>query len=163
MSSAQSEFCTVAANAALGAAQEPNDALLEAAGPVVGEHVLVIGHDAPDIVAELACRRVAEITLLGPNARPEAAATDVVVVTGVACVGYAQRAVDMACAALSRTGRIVLRSAAEADTDLADSITRTLREAGFSGLRLCVAGGRIIASAYLPAAPAGPFDKPFFI
>ncbi len=150
MSSAQSEFRTIAANVAPAAVQETNDALLEAAGPVVGEHVLVIGHDTPGIVAELACRGAAEITLLGPNARAEAATADVALVTGVACVGYAQRAVEAACRALSRTGRIVLRSAAEADDDLADGMTRALRAAGFSRLRLRVAGGRVIASAYLP-------------
>jgi hypothetical protein len=71
-------------------------------------------------------------------------------VTGVACLGYAQRAVELACRALSRTGRIVLRSAAEADDDLADGITHTLREAGFSRPRLGSAGGRVIASAHLP-------------
>jgi hypothetical protein len=150
VSSAQSEVRTIVTNAAPRAAQETNDALLEAACPIVGAHVLVIGHDTPGIVAELACRGAAEITLLGPNARPEAATTDVAVVTGVACVGYAQRAVEMACRALTHTGRIVLRSAAEADTDLADGITRTLRGAGFSRLRLRIAGDRVIASASLP-------------
>lgn len=48
MSSAQSEFRTVAANVAPNATQKTNDALLEAAGPVVGEHVLVMGCDTPD-------------------------------------------------------------------------------------------------------------------
>lgn len=150
MSPAHSHFGTVAANATPDVAHETDAALLHATGPVVGEHVLVIGHDTPGIVMELACRGAAEITLLGPNARPEAATVDVAVVTGVACVGYAQRAVERACRALSRSGRIVLRSAAEVDEDLGDGIVRTLREAGFSGLRLRSAGGRVIASAHRP-------------
>ena len=147
---AQSKFRTVAVHAAPGAAGETNDALLHATGPVLGEHVLVIGHDTPGVVMELACRGVAEITLLGPNARPETATVDVAVVTGVACIGYAQRAVEMACRALCRSGRIVLRSAAEVDDNLGDGIAHILREAGFSGLRLRIAGGRVIASACRP-------------
>jgi hypothetical protein len=147
MSSARSQFRTIALNPAPVATQETNDAVLEAAGPVGGARVLVMGHDTPGIVAALACCGAAEITLLGPNARPEAATTDIAVATGV---GYAQRAVETACRALSRSGRIVLRSAAEADDDLADGIARTLREAGFARLRLRTAGGRIIASGSLP-------------
>jgi hypothetical protein len=150
MSSARSQFRTIALNPAPVATQETNDAVLEAAGPVGGARVLVMGHDTPGIVAALAWCGAAEITLLGPNARPEAATTDIAVATGVACVGYAQRAVETACRALSRSGRIVLRSAAEADDDLADGIARTLREAGFARLRLRTAGGRIIASGSLP-------------
>lgn len=150
MSPAQSKFRTVAAHAAPGVAQPTNDVSLHATGPVLGERVLVIGHDTPGIVTELACRSAAEITLLGPHARPEAATVDVAVVTGVACVGYAQRTVEQACRAWNRSGRSVLRSAAEVHDDLADGIARTLREAGFSRLRLRIAGGRLIASACRP-------------
>jgi len=110
----------------------------------------MIGHDTRGIVTELAGRGAAEIALLGPNARPEAATVDVAVVTDVACVGDAQRTVEKACRALNRSGRIVLRSAAEVDDDLGDGIARTSREAGFSRLRLRIAGGRLIASACRP-------------
>lgn len=154
MPSAHSEFRTVAANAAAGVAQEKSDVLLDATGPVVGENVLVIGHDTPGIVAELAYRGAAEITLLGPNAQPEAATVDVAVVTGVACVGYAQRAVERACRALNRSGRIVLRSTTDVDDDLGDGIARTLRAAGFFRLRLRTSGGRLIASAHRPRSSA---------
>lgn len=149
MSPAQSKFRTAAARAAPGVAQETNDALLHATGPVLGERVSVIGHDAPGIVMDLACHSAAEITLLGPNARPEAATVDVAVVTGIACVGYAQRAVENSCSALSRSGRIVLQSTADVDDDLDDGIARALREAGFSGLRVRIAGRRVMS------APAG--------
>jgi hypothetical protein len=154
MPSDHSECRSVVANAAPCVAQEANDALLDATGPVVGEHALVIGHDTPAVVSELACHGATEITLLGPNAQPDAATVDVVVVTGVACVGYAQRAVERACRALSHSGRIVLRSTTEADDDLCDGIAHTLRAAGFSGLRLRIAGGRLIASAHRPRLSA---------
>jgi hypothetical protein len=150
MSSAHSQFRTVAATATLNVAHQTDDDLVHATGPVAGQHVLVIGHDSPRIVMELACRGAAEITLLGPSAQPEAATVDVAVVIGVACVGYAKRAVERACRALNRSGRIVLRSAAEVDDDLGDGMTRTLRDAGFSGVRLRIAAGRVIASAYRP-------------
>jgi hypothetical protein len=42
------------------------------------------------------------------------------------------------------------RTAQCADDDLADGITRTLREAGFSRMRRHIASGQVIASAYLP-------------
>lgn len=97
MSPAHSEFRTVAANAAPDVAHETDNAVLDATGRVVGEHVLVIGHDTPGIVMELACRGASEIAPLGPNARPEAATADLAVVTGVACIGYAQRTVERVC------------------------------------------------------------------
>jgi len=96
MSPAQSKFRTVAAHDAPGVAQPTNDASLHATGPVLGERVLVIGHDTRGIVTELACLGAAEITLLGPNAWPEAVIIDLAVVTGVACVGDAQRTVEHA-------------------------------------------------------------------
>jgi len=83
----------LAAHAAPGFAQETKDAVLHATGPGLGEHALVIGHDTPGIVMDLACRGAAEITLLGPKERPEAATVDVAVVTSVARVGCAQRTV----------------------------------------------------------------------
>lgn len=148
MSPSHTSTRAITANTPRDAVQETNNALLHATGLIVGERVLVIGQDPPDLVANLACRGAAEITLLGRTAQPEPATVDVAVVTGIACVGYARRAVETACHALSLSGRIVLQSAAEVDDDLGECIARTLREAGFSGLRLQVSGGRVIASAY---------------
>ena len=130
-------------------APDADDALLEAAGAVIGEHVLVIGHDTPGIVTALACRGAAEITLLGPNARPETDTVDLALVTGIASVGYAQRAIEMARRAMTRTGRTVLRSTSEPDDGLADGIIGALRDHGFSSIRVRAAGDRIIVSAAL--------------
>jgi hypothetical protein len=150
MSSTFSDVRWVSQAPASNVLPETDEALLEAAGPVAGEHVLVIGHDAPGIVAVLACRGAAEITLLGPTARPETESVDVAVVTGVASLRYAQRAVELARQAMTRTGRIVLRSATEPDDGLADGVARLLRDAGFCDMRLRTAGDRIIAVATLP-------------
>lgn len=148
MSRSHTRTRAIAANTPRDAMQETNNVLLHAAGPVVGERVLVIGHNPTDLVANLACRGAAEITLLGRTAQPEPATVDVALVTDVACPGYARHAVEAACRALSLSGRIVMLSAAEADDNLGGCIARTLRKAGFSGLRLQVTGGRVIASAY---------------
>ena len=127
-----------------------DDALLHAAGAVTGEHVLVIGHDTPGIVASLACRGAAEITLLGPNARPETETVDLALATGIASIAYAERAITMAHRAMTRTGRIVLRTAVDPDDGLADAITRALRDHGFCAIWVQTVGDRIVVSAASP-------------
>lgn len=123
--------------------------LIEFAGNVTGEHILVIGHDMPAILADLTCRGAAEVVLLGPNAQPEADTVDLVLVSKIASIDYAIRAVAIARHALVGTGRIALRLLGKPAGGLVDGVTRLLRDHDFSAIRLRNADDSVIACATL--------------
>ncbi|MEA2741570.1 MAG: hypothetical protein QOH05_4877 [Acetobacteraceae bacterium] len=123
-----------------------HECLIDAAGGVAGEHVLVIGNDMPGIIDALAYRDAAEILLLGPRARPGAHTVDIALVSGIASIDDAKRAVAMIRHALSATGRVAARVCCEPTGGVTGSVMRLLRSQGFSAIHVSDAGDNAISA-----------------
>jgi hypothetical protein len=126
------------------------ECLIDMAGDVAGDYVLVIGNDMPGLFDALAHRGAADVVPLHPNSRPDAGTMDIALVTGVASVDYADRAVAMSRHAVSGTGRIAVRALCEPAGSLVDGVTRVLRNHGVGAIRARDTSDSVIIRAVLP-------------
>jgi hypothetical protein len=126
------------------------ECLIDMAGDVAGDYVLVIGNDMPGLFDVLAHRGAAEIVRLSPSSRPDAGTMDIALVTGIASVDHADRAVAMSRHAVSGTGRIAVRALCEPAGGLVDGVARVLRNHGFGVIRSRDTSDSVIIHAVLP-------------
>ena len=129
---------------------DPDTALLQLAGEVRNEHALIIGPNALDLMCALIRRGAAEATLLRQGVRPERATADLTVATEVASLEQAISVLDHARRALTASGRLILRTAADPTGRLAQRIAEMLRLQGFSAVRARRAGDRTLVTGVLP-------------
>jgi hypothetical protein len=115
---------------------DPDAAVLQLAGPVRGEHVLIMGGSALEVMCALQRKGASEVTLLRQGVRPEQHTADLVIAAAVASLEHAASAMAHATRALTESGRIILRTVADPTGRLAQAIARMFRLQGFSGVRV---------------------------
>jgi hypothetical protein len=135
--------------AALPASCDPSSdvtTLLDFAGSLEGEHVLVIGGALAVMCALIGrgCAAAAEVQL--PD-RPVVEPADIALVPRLDTLEFAARAVALAQRVLTPCGRIVLRDRSE---KLARTAAALLRLNGFSAIRVRVVAGATLVSAERP-------------
>lgn len=133
-----------------GGEDNQDAALVASAGDVTGAHVLVLGHDSPDVLPALIRGGCAAATEPGAAARPEFHTAGVTIIPNVTTLGDAEPAIRNASRALTDAGRIVLRTASSPSSALAQGICRMLRIQGFTHVRLRNIGARTVVCAELP-------------
>ena len=130
---------------------DPDTAVLQLAGEVRNEHALIIGPNALDLMCALIRRGAAEATLLRQGVRPERASADLAVATEIASTEQALSVFTHAPGrALTASGRLILRTAADPTGRLAQRIAEMLRLQGFSAVRARRAGDRTLVTGILP-------------
>jgi len=129
---------------------DPDSALLRLAGEVRGEHALIIGGNDVDLMCALIRRGAAEVQLMRQGVRPERATIDLAVATDIANPDQVQSVMTHIRRALTASGRVILRTAADPTGRLARLVTQTLRLHGFSAVRARRAGDRSLVTATLP-------------
>jgi hypothetical protein len=115
---------------------DDNATLLGSLGEIAGTNAVVLGHNV-EIMCELIRRGCRAVTELQQNDRPEQGSADLVIVSSVGAVDGAVTAIAHARRGLRRSGRIVVRTAANPARWLGHAIERTLRVHGFSAIRVC--------------------------
>ncbi|MFI4980742.1 MAG: hypothetical protein ACHQIO_10355 [Nevskiales bacterium] len=108
----------------------------ELAGTVRGEHVLVIGASALEVMCTLQRKGAAEVMLLRQGAKPEQHTADLAIAAAVRTLEQATSALAQAGRALTESGRVILRMVADSTGRLAQSVAQMLRLHGFSGVRV---------------------------
>jgi hypothetical protein len=136
--------------AAAAAAVDPDTALLQLAGEVGGEHALIIGPHALELMCALLRRGAAEVSLLRHDVRPERATADLAVATEIGSQEQALSAMAHARRALVASGRLILRINADPTGRLAKLVAQMLRLHGFSAVRTRHAGDRTLVTGTLP-------------
>jgi hypothetical protein len=131
-------------------AVDPDASVLQLAGEVRGEHALIIGAGGLELMCSLLRKGAAEVKLLRQGVRPEHAAADLAIATGIDSQDSAQAAIAHARRALADSGRLILRVVADPTGHLAQSIAQTLRLHGFSAVRVRRAGGCSLVAGALP-------------
>ena len=134
---------------------DPDTALLQLAGEVRGEHALIIGPNALELMCAMIRRGAAEVSLLRQGVRPERATVDLAVATEIASPEQALSAMTQARRALVASGRLILRTNADPTGRLAKLVAQMLRLQGFSAVRARGAGDRTLVTGMLPWF--GPF------
>jgi hypothetical protein len=129
---------------------DPDTALLQLAGEVGGEHALIIGPHALELMCALLRRGAAEVSLLRQGVRPEKATADLAVATEIASPEQALSAMSHARRALVASGRLILRINADPNGRLAKLVAQMLRLHGFSAVRARRAGNRTLVTGMLP-------------
>jgi len=129
---------------------DPDTALLQLAGEVRNEHALIIGPNTLDLMCALIRRGAAEATLLRQGVRPERASADLAVATEIASTEQALSVLAHARRALTASGRLIVRTAADPTGRLAQRIAEMLRMQGFSAVRARRAGDRTLVTGVLP-------------
>lgn len=138
-------------------APDPDATLLHLAGEVRGEHVLLIGTGALEIMCSLLRKGAAEVKLLRQGVRPEQAVADLAIATEIDSQDRALAAVAHARRALTQSGRLILRIVADPAGHLAQSVAQTLRLHGFSGVRVRRGSTASLVAGALPWF--GPFTR----
>jgi hypothetical protein len=115
---------------------DPDAAVLQLAGPVRGEHVLIMGANALEAMCAIQRKGAAKVTLLRQGTRPEQHTADLVIAAAVASLEHAASALVHATRALRESGRVILQMAADPNGRLARSVAEMLRLRGFSGVRV---------------------------
>jgi hypothetical protein len=134
---------------------DPDTALLQLAGEVSGEHALLIGPHALELMCALLRRGATEVSLLRQGVRPERATADLAVATEISSEEQALSAMTQARRALAASGRLILRTTADPTGRLAKLVAQMLRLQGFSAVRARRAGDRTLVTGVLPWF--GPF------
>src|SRR5580658_3045272 len=129
---------------------DPDTAVLQLAGEVRNEHALLIGPNALNLMCALIRRGAAEATLLRQGIRPQRATADRAVATEIASPEQALSVLAHARRALTASGRLILRTAADPTGRLAQRIAEMLRLQGFSAVRALRAGDRTLVTGVLP-------------
>ena len=130
---------------------EPAAALLEEAGEVAGDHVLVLGNDGPELMCALLRAGALEVTHLNSHERLDGDSATMVIVPWIASVEWLAAALPSITRALLPTGRIVLRTGDDADAATVGRIRRMLVRHGYSRIHLRRGENCALASAELPA------------
>jgi hypothetical protein len=147
----QSQTSVCAAVAPGPVDDDPDPALLSLLGEMDGEHVLLVGNNALELMCALLRRGAGEVTLLRPTVRPEPQTVDLAIIARVGSLDAAVTAIGHARRALTATGRIVLVGiGADPSGRLAQGLRRMLRLHGFSAIRAVPLAGRMLLSAELP-------------
>ncbi len=129
---------------------DSDTALLQLAGKVRGEHALLIGPHALELMCALIRKGAAEVSLLRQGVRPERATADLAVATEIGNPDQALSALTHARRALTASGRLILRTAADPTGRLAKLVAQMLRLHGFSAVRATRAGDRTLVTGVLP-------------
>jgi hypothetical protein len=137
-------------HAAASVALDPSTELLQLAGTVDGEHALIIGGNAIDLMCALISRGAAEVQLMRPGVRPERASADLAVATDIASPDQIMSIMAHARRALAKSGRVILRTSADPTGRLARLVVQTLRMQGFSAVRARRTGDRSLVTGMLP-------------
>jgi hypothetical protein len=132
------------------AGADPDTALLQLAGEVRNEHALIIGPNALDLMCALIRRGAAEATMLRQGVRPERATADLALATEIGSPEQALAVMAHARRALTASGRLILRTAADPTGRLAQRVAEMLRLHGFSAVRARRAGDRTLVIGVLP-------------
>lgn len=127
----------------------PAAALLQAAGEVRGEHILIIGSGALDIMCALLRKGAAAATMLRQGVRPEQRTAELALATGIDTMDHAESAITHARRALTTGGRVILATAVDPTRRLALAVARTLHMQGFSGVRIRTIGDRAVVAGEL--------------
>ncbi len=128
-------------------ADDPALALLDGLADLEGEHALILGHGALELMCALIRGGCAEVTELRTGDRPEAHVADLALVPRLTSVEQAALVVSHARRALVPTGRLVL----SVPGHLALAVSRVLRLHGFSSVRRRDGANGSVLSACLPA------------
>jgi hypothetical protein len=129
---------------------DPEVALFQLAGDVEGERVVVIGAQALDLLCSVLRRGAAEATLLRPGVRPDKASFDLAIIAEATGFEATIAAIVMARRALTDSGRIVLRLAADPARPLIALAVRTLQKCGLSGIRILTTSDHALLVGELP-------------
>jgi hypothetical protein len=138
------------ATPATSSTPDPDATLLQLAGKISGEHALIIGGNAVELMCGLIRQGAAEVQLLRPGVRPERASADLAVATDLATPDQLSSVMTHARRALAESGRVILRTTADPTGSMARLVAQTLRLHGFSAVRARRAGDRSLVTATLP-------------
>src|ERR1700722_19591434 len=109
------------------AGADQDTALLQLTGEVRGEHALIIGPHALEIMCALIRKGAAEVALLRQGVRPERANADLAVATEIGSPEQILSVTTHARRALAASGRLILRTSADPTGRLARLVVQTLR------------------------------------
>ncbi|HWA79565.1 MAG TPA: hypothetical protein VG848_04550 [Acetobacteraceae bacterium] len=139
---------------AIAPSLDRDSALLQLAGPLCGERVLIIGTEALELLCAALRRGAAMAMLIRQGARPEERSADLVIVTEADSPARTLEAILHAGRALAGAGRILLDIGRDPAQPFLNAIVHALRRQGFSTVRLRHIGNRaIITGSILAAAP----------
>jgi hypothetical protein len=127
-----------------------DEALLDCAGEVAGEHAVILGTGTLELMCALLRRGTAAVTELRRGERPEPQAAELAIIANTSSAEDAIAAVAHARRALGPAGRVVVRVAADASGRLVRQVARLLRQHGFSAIRLRHDGVRTLLTGQLP-------------
>jgi hypothetical protein len=133
----------------------PGALLLQLAGEVRNEHVLIIGSGALEIMCALLRKGAAAATLLREGRSPKRAMADLAIMTEIGNLDRMAAAIDLSRDALGVTGRIILRIAADPAQRLASAAAGMLRKRAFSAVRIRTIGAWDFVTGEIPSF--GPF------
>jgi len=107
------------------------DPLIEAAGPIAGAHILILGASGPGLLCDLIRRECLAATSLRASDRPEAAEYDLVLAPSVTPECGLETLVRQTRRALVPTGRLVARVTNDPAGRVSLALSRCLRLNGF--------------------------------
>jgi hypothetical protein len=135
----------------------PDAILLQLAGEVRDEHVLIIGPRGLEIMCALLREGAAEAILLRDGMRRDSGPADLAIVTEAGSLDRMATTINLARHALGAAGRIILRIATDPTQRLARAAARTLKMSGFSAVRIRAIGGCAFVAGEIPSF--GPFVR----
>jgi len=129
-----------------------DSALLQLAGPLRGERVLIIGAGALELLCAALHRGATKASLIRQGTSPEERSADLVIVTEAENPARARDAIFRADRALAGSGRIILHIGLDPAQHVLNVIVQTLRMRGFPAVRLRHIGNHAVVIGSASAA-----------